>query len=96
MKRRGERGRRLWTLLLLDATQRLDLEGLSVGAPLPVVFVLSAMTVALHDVLVATVTGELVAHPAKGGDGEEVRKYQETSPSPYPVEQGWATWRPLL
>ena len=32
-------------------------------------FVLAAMTVTLHDVLVATVTWKLVAHPAGGGGG---------------------------
>lgn len=43
---------------------------------LDAVFVLSNMTVALHDVLVAALPGELVAHPAKGG------KYPEKSPGP--------------
>lgn len=49
---------------LLDSTDGLDLEGLSVGAKLSVVLVLSSMTVTLHDVLVSTVTRILVAHPA--------------------------------
>lgn len=56
---------------LLDSTQRLHLEGLSVGAPFSVVFVLSAVSITLQDVLVATVPGELVAHPATEGGGKE-------------------------
>lgn len=32
-------------------------------------FVLAAMTITLHDVLVTPVTWELVAHPAGGGGG---------------------------
>lgn len=51
-------------LSLLDSTDGLDLEGLSVGAELSVVLVLSSVTVTLHDVLVSTVTRILVAHPA--------------------------------
>lgn len=53
---------------LLDPTQRLHLEGLSVGAPLPVVFVLAAVAITLHDVLVTTVTWKLVAHPSIRGE----------------------------
>lgn len=63
---RGGRG-----VSLLDSAQRLHLEGLSVGAPLSVMFVLATMTVTLHDVLVTTVTWKLVAHPAGGGGGGE-------------------------
>lgn len=48
--------------LLLDTADGLDLRGLGVRAKLPEVLVLSAVAVTLHDVLVATVTGELVAH----------------------------------
>ena len=59
-------GRRL-SLSLLDPAQRLDLESLSVGAPLSVVFVLAAMAITLHDVLVTTVSRVLVANPAEGG-----------------------------
>lgn len=44
------------------------------GAPLSVMFVLAAMSITLHDVLVTTVTGELVAHPAGGGGVEEERQ----------------------
>lgn len=59
---------------LLDSTQRLHLEGLSVGAPFSVVFVLATVSIALQDVLVATVAGELVAHPATEGGGEEAKE----------------------
>lgn len=59
---------------LLDSTQRLHLEGLSVGAPLSVVFVLAAVSIALQDVLVAAVPWELVAHPAREGRREEARE----------------------
>jgi len=62
----GRRRRRRLQVSVLDSTQRLHLGGLSVGAPLSVMFVLAAVTIALHDVLVTTVTGELVAHPAGG------------------------------
>lgn len=55
---------------LLDSTQRLHLEGLSMGAPLSVMFVLAAMTITLHDVLVTTVTWKLIAHPAGRGERE--------------------------
>lgn len=49
---------------LLNPAEGLHLEGLSVGAPLPVVFVLATMVVTLHEVLVTTVTGVLVTNPA--------------------------------
>lgn len=49
---------------LLNPAEGLHLEGLSVGAPLPVVFVLAAMVVTLHDVLVTTVAGVLITNPA--------------------------------
>lgn len=55
-------------LSLLDPTQGLHLEGLSMGAPLPVMFVLATMTITFQDVLVTTVTWKLVAHPAGGKD----------------------------
>lgn len=48
--------------LLLNAADGLDLRGLGVGAELLEVLVLAAVTVTLHDVLVATVSGVLVAH----------------------------------
>ncbi len=61
----GEGGRELGELpSLLNPAERLHLEGLSVGAPLPVVFVPAAMMVTLQDVLVTTVTGVLVTNPA--------------------------------
>lgn len=53
---------------LLNSAERLNLEGLSVGAPFPVVFVLAAMVVTLHDVLVTTVAGVLVTNPATGSE----------------------------
>lgn len=61
---------------LLDPTQRLHLEGLSMGAPLSVVFVFTTMPVALHDVLVTTVTWELVANPTAGRKKNQNQKYQ--------------------
>lgn len=59
---------------LLDSTQRLHLEGLSMGAPLSVMFVLASMTITLHDILVTTVTWKLVAHPARRGEREGWRR----------------------
>lgn len=41
------------------------------GAKLPEVFVLPAVTVTLHDVLVATITRILVAHESVEGEEEE-------------------------
>ena len=58
---RKEGHRRVFSLL--DSTDGLDLEGLSMGAPLPVVLELPSVTITLHDVLVSTVTRILVAHP---------------------------------
>lgn len=60
--------------LVLDSADRLDLVGVSLSAVLVVVSVLSLVSVSLQDVLVATVTGELVAHPANGGEGENILK----------------------
>lgn len=51
-------------LSVLDPPDGLDLRSLGMEAKLTVTLVLSAMTVTLHDVLVATVTRELVAHEA--------------------------------
>lgn len=48
--------------LLLNAADGLDLRGLAVGAKLPEVFVLSTVTITLHDILVSTITRVLVAH----------------------------------
>lgn len=50
--------------LVLDPPDGLDLGSLGVGAKLTVTLVLSSATVTLHDVLVATVARELVAHKA--------------------------------
>lgn len=59
----GHMGERVWSkLLLLNAADGLDLRGLAVGAKLSEVLVLPAVTIALHDVLVSTITGVLVAH----------------------------------
>lgn len=48
--------------LLLDTADGLDLRGLGMGAKLPEVFVLPTVAVTLHDILVSTITRELVAH----------------------------------
>lgn len=49
---------------MLDPPDRLNLGSLGVGAKLTVTLVLSSAAVALHDVLVTTVTRVLVAHKA--------------------------------
>lgn len=54
--------------LLLDPTNGLHLVGVSLGAELIVVSVLALVSVSLQDVLVATVAGELVSHPAAEGE----------------------------
>lgn len=56
--------------LVLDPTDGLHLVGVSLGAVLIVVPVLALVPVPLHDVLVSTVTGELVGHPAGEGGRE--------------------------
>lgn len=50
--------------LVLDPTNGLHLVGVSLGAVLVVVSVLALVSVSLQDILVATVTRELVGHPA--------------------------------
>lgn len=50
--------------LVLDPPDGLNLGSLGVGAKLAITLVLSAAAVTLHDVLVATVPGVLVAHEA--------------------------------
>lgn len=60
-------------LLVLDAPDGLDLGGLTVGAPVPPVLVVSAMSLTLHDVLLAPVARELVAHKAVGGTENAAR-----------------------
>lgn len=49
---------------LLDSAKRLHLEGVSMGSPLPVVFILASMAITLQDILVAMVARILVANPA--------------------------------
>ena len=51
-------------LSVLDPPDGLNLGSLGVGAKLTVTLVLSSATVTLHDVLVTTVAGVLVAHKA--------------------------------
>lgn len=51
---------------MLDPTNGLHLVGVSLGAVLIVVSVLALVSVSLQDVLVATVTRELIGHPAAG------------------------------
>ena len=58
-RRRGEGV----SCLVLNPPDGLDLGSLGVRSKLAVALVLSAVAVAFHDVLVATETGELVAHP---------------------------------
>lgn len=54
-------------LSVLDASDGLDLRGLAVGAPVLPVLVVSAVSLTLHDVLLASVARELVAHKAVEG-----------------------------
>lgn len=62
---------------MLDASDGLDLRGLAVGAPVLPVLVVSAVSLTLHDVLLASVARELVAHKATGRGGGH-RKSRET------------------
>jgi len=55
------------SLSVLDAPDGLDLGGLTVGPPVPPVLVVSAVPLTLHDVLLAPVSGVLVAHEAARG-----------------------------
>lgn len=50
--------------LVLDPPDGLNLGSLGMGAKLAITLVLSTTAVTLHDVLVATVPGVLVAHKA--------------------------------
>lgn len=59
--------------LVLDPTNGLHLVGVSLGAELVVVSVLALVSVSLQDVLVATVTRELVGNPAAKGGRERER-----------------------
>lgn len=56
----------VFQLSVLDASDGLDLRGLAVGAPVLPVLVVSAVSLALHDVLLASVARVLVAHKAEG------------------------------
>lgn len=63
--------------LVLDPTNGLHLVGVSLGAVLIVVSVLALVSISLQDVLVATVTRELVGNPAvKKEGGLESRSHQ--------------------
>jgi len=63
--------------LLLDTADGLDLRGLGMGAELLEVFVLPTVAVALHDILVSTITRELVAHkPVACRDSGEQTKHE--------------------
>ena len=53
-------------LSVLDASDGLDLGGLTVRAPVPPVLVVSTVSLTLHDVLLASVARVLVAHKAAG------------------------------
>lgn len=64
--RLGQAGR--MKALVLDPTDGLHLVGVSLGAVLVVVSVLALVSVSLQDVLVATVTRELVGHPGSRVD----------------------------
>ena len=61
-------------LLVLDTPDGLDLGGLAVGAPVLPVLEVAAVPLALHDVLLAPVAGELVAHEAGRTDGRTERE----------------------
>lgn len=50
---------------MLNPTNGLHLVGVSLGAELVVVSVLSLVSVSLQDVLVASISWELVGHPAE-------------------------------
>ena len=61
--------------LVLHAADRLDLIGVSLGAKLVVVFELALTSVSLEDVLVSTITRELVAHPPVEEERRKKDKY---------------------
>ena len=63
----------VFLLSVLDAPDGLDLGGLTVGAPVPPVLVVSTMSLTLHDVLLAPVAWVLVAHEAAGGTEKAAR-----------------------
>lgn len=62
---------------MLDTADRLDLGGLAVGAPVLPVLVVSTVSLTLHDVLLAPVAGELVAHKAVGRERERERRERD-------------------
>lgn len=59
---------------MLDPTNGLHLVGVSLGAVLIVVSVLALVSISLQDVLVATVTRELIGHPAAVGKWKKKKK----------------------
>lgn len=59
-------------LSLPDASDGLDLGALAVGAQVPPVLVVSAVALTLHDVLLASVAGVLIAHKAEERHEEEL------------------------
>lgn len=63
---------------MLNPPDGLDLRGLGVGAKLTVALILSSVAVTLHDVLVATVARELVAHEARGREENRSIRYTVT------------------
>lgn len=79
--------------LVLDPTDGLHLVGVSLGAELVVVSVLALVSVSLQDVLVTTVTGELVGHPAAGekrGRNEgEMRQNKKNTVNKEVLRHGW-------
>lgn len=54
----------MYQRLVLNPAERLDLVGVSLSAELVVVSVLALAPVSLKDVLITTITWELVRHPA--------------------------------
>lgn len=74
--------------LLLDTPDGLDLGGLGVRTPLSPVLVVSTVVVRLQDVLVATVPGILVAHPA-GRKGQRGKQGGSRGSPPAVVAQRW-------
>lgn len=64
---------------MLDSPDGLNLGSLGVGAKFTVTLVLSSATVALHDVLVATVARVLVAHKAVGNPTNRVIKLHRST-----------------
>lgn len=73
---------------MLDTPDGLDLGGLTMGAPVPPVLVVSTVSLTLHDVLLAPVARVLVAHKAIGQkDGSDVEG-AESLRKPFTVKLG--------